>query len=539
MRWLLIPLVCVALGCSSYEPNPQASERELQQLEDRYGATRARSVLVIPVQEPGLSPPDPESQRGLMELDRRSFQQALVDSLAQVLDPQQRVEVAPVSSSSAPGYALAHAFDVVLSVDVTRFNAQFLDTTGWWYPNALFVGWYFWPIGSWLIADERFGVDCAAAVSLLDTHSERPVGDLQRARVEVVSKADDTGAGDSVVPPPDYVLSDSERGLDFFGTWFPGDLDPDQWETVGSLLRPVAERHLALQVAARVADALDRDAALSEVDRERRFATTQAVVIGLSEYVDAPCVGAKADAEAVAALLQGEGTALDASGAEVGPLQPWLPRKNVTLLLNTQASTSAIASTLAAAAGRSRREDTLFFYAAGRGRIVQGPQGAELELVDPQGAGTQISQLAAQVEGCAAKRRVFVFDVDFVGGPRGLPGAGAPPDRDALLAQLRTLFHPEGEGAVVLASSLGPEERVQTYAIDAGSERGVLTHYLLRCLRGEGDPGQDGLTWDDVSTYLDGYVFNLSEVALSHPQRPLVVAQVRDAIVGPSAVASE
>lgn len=539
MRWLLISLGCVALGCSSYEANPQSSERELQLLQDRYGATRPRSVLVIPVQDPGLSPPDPESQRGLMKLDRRGFQQALVDSLAQVLDPRQRVEVAPVDSSSAPGYALAHDFDVVLSVDVTRFNAQFLGTTGWWYPNALFVGWYFWPIGSWLIADERFGVDCAAAISLLDTHSERPVGGLERAAVEVVSRVDEAEAEPTVVAPPDYVLSDSERGLDFLGTWFPGDLDPDQWETVGALLRPIAERHLALQVAAGVADALDRDAALSELDRERRFATTQAVVIGLSEYVDAPCVGAKADAEEVAALLQGDGTALDAAGAEVGPLRPWLPRKNVALLLNTQASTSAIASTLAAAAGRSRREDTLLFYAAGRGRIAQGPGGSELELVDPQGRGLRLSELAEQLEGCAAQRRVFVFDVDFVEGPRGLPGAGPPPDRDALLAQLRALFHPEGEGAVVLASSLSAGERVQTYAIDAASERGVLTHYLLRCLRGEGDAGQDGLTWADVSTYLDGYVFNLSEVALAHPQRPLLVAQVRDAIVGPAVAASD
>ncbi len=77
------------------------------------------------------------------------------------------------------------------------------------------------------------------------------------------------------------------------------------------------------------------------------------------------------------------------------------------------------------------------------------------------------------------------------------------------------------------------EEHAQTYAFEAGQERGLLTTFLLRALRGEADTGGDGLSAGDVQGYVVDRVKNLSEVATESRQHPLVISQDSTAVIRP------
>ncbi|MGE0707277.1 MAG: hypothetical protein AB7N76_05000 [Planctomycetota bacterium] len=538
---LLGPLaVAVALGgaatgCSSWDPAELDQKQELRALGAACGAVRPRAVLLVPLDEVRLPAPDPEQAKGPMRCEVRRLHGELEAALARVVE---RAEVASVGSAAAARQALERGCDLLLELRVERWNAAFLGTTGWWYPNALFVGWYFWPVGAWLIADERYGLDCRVSFTLRDAHSEVLVGgDV----LEVVSDAAEPArepTPEEVVHPPRLVLSDGDRGLDFFSTWMPGSLDPDQWAEVARILEPYALRHVAVRVAAAVARELDRDARRGPEARRRRYATTHAVVAGVSEYPDAPCPGAQQDAEACARLLRGEERRLRPPGAgehSAAPLPRWLPEKNLTLRVNAQASRQTLLDAVAAAARAAREEDTLVLYFAGRGRRGAGPGLAGLSLVDAAGAELSLGALAEALAGARARARLIALDLDFAPGPRGLaPDPAAPPlPADAeLQRELRGLLHPEGRGAVILASRLAPGEQAQAYAFSAGQEEGLLTHYLLRGLRGEADAGEDGLTYAELASYLAGHVENLSAVALPRRQVPLIVLLGKDQHVG-------
>ena len=109
-------------------------------------------------------------------------------------------------------------------------------------------------------------------------------------------------------------------------------------------------------------------------------------------------------------------------------------------------------------------------------------------------------------------------DADGVAGPRGPAGRDLEvPNLDALLRD--AFLQGIASGGVVLATVPGRETQAHVY-----DEQGLLTQYLLRGLAGEADEGGDGLTFDDLNTYLNRFVVNLSEVAMPSPQRPLVVS---------------
>ena len=118
------------------------------------------------------------------------------------------------------------------------------------------------------------GVECELEIDVVGVASERSLPRLARRQVEVKSRP----PGEEgplkpldVVPPPQLALDDLDRGLDLFGTWIVGDLDPDQWESVGGILEPYARRHTAVRIAAAVADGvasfqvLDVDGGMSNV----------------------------------------------------------------------------------------------------------------------------------------------------------------------------------------------------------------------------------------------------------------------------------
>jgi hypothetical protein len=530
---LLFACACALAGCSSYDPAALSEGAEFQALSQQWAGERAHpgSILLAPINQPSLGAPDPEDLRGPMQVQVSDLEEALVRSLELVLAEGQRVERTPVGKS-AEDYALKEGFDAILYVDVQRWNALFVENTGWWYPNALFLGWYFWPFGAWTIADEVYGIDCALELTLRDAASGRLIKPLEKRLLELVSgpELSRKPTAEEVAHLPRIVLSDGERGLDFFGTWAPGSLDPDQWAEVSLLLEPYALRHASVRVAAIVAKTLRDD--LSQGSRDERYATAHAVVVGINQYGDEPCEGARKDGEAIRDLLQGVAPVTSENSAEP---YAWLPERNLEAFWGAQASVADVTSALRGAAKRARQEDSLVFYFAGRGQAGAGEGLAGLELLCADGA-LSLSDIAEALEDSPARRRLIFFDCDFKGG--GARGVGAAPALSA--AEVRQalpellLSGSRGAGLVLLASDpSASEEHAQSYAFEAGEERGLLTTFLLRALAGEADTGGDGLSAEDVAGYVVDRVKNLSEVATEARQHPLVVTQDATAVIRP------
>ncbi len=531
---LAVLAVALALtaGCSSAGTARLEAGDELRALRAAAGGRLgAHRVLLAP--PPALAEGAAPREAALsapMRLDARELAAELERALAALVPPEaERPQVALAEAAdTAAEQAWDQGYDLLARVRVVRWRAAFLGTNGWWWPNALFLGWYFWPVGPWLIADEDYGLDLELEVTVEDVASGRPLAGLDPRRVVIRSSAEAQGQPLeplAVVPATRLSLDDLDRGIDLFSTWFGiGDLDPEQWEQVGALLEPHALRLAAVRAAAAIADGVASFDRRPAAQRTRELATVHAVIAGVSIYPDQECAGADADAARFGALLAGE------AGGE-----PWAPAKNLTVLENAQVGRSALYRALARLRERARPSDTVVVYFAGRGkrRRARGLlAGLALEVPPderPRSHLVTLEELATWVRAIPARQRVIVLDVDFTSGPRaGAPEgfAAAPPplEAGALEPALRQAFFAGGvPGGVVLASRLRAGEQAQTY-----EGQGLLTRYLIEGLAGAADEGGDGLTWRDLATYLERHVGNLSEVALPAPQHPLVVGAGAD-----------
>jgi hypothetical protein len=529
-RCALLTLLLLASGCSSYD------HRQLQEDDGAFVALReawgtgdpTASVLVAPfvIQPPEVT--DEETLSGPIRFDPEAFMPELTRALGEVFG---QVEVAKQTSPElVRSEAWERELDYVLTVTVSRWHAEFVETNGWWWPNALLIGWYFWPIGpQWLIADEEYGVDLVLSLRLERVASETPLPGLGQRLVEVrtVGAGEEVGALE-VIPAPQIALNDLDRGLDLLGTWISGSLETDQWEHVGEWVGPYARRVAAVRTAAALAEGVQAFDGLSPEEKAQvleGMATTHALVIGVSDYDGERCLAAAEDAERVAVLLRGELPALDAAGEASAERRPWAPQKNVVLLKNNQASVAAIESQLAMFQRRAEPQDTVVVYFAGRGaQVGPGVEGMSLRTLDGAG-GISLSRLGAALRAVPARRRLVLVDADFRSGPRGSAGGQPTPDVADLPRLLRDeLLQGAEDGVVVLATNLEEDVRVQTFQAE-DEPSGLLTLFLLRGLRGEADRGGDGMTREDLADYLRRNVENLSSVALEAPQRPLVVGK--------------
>lgn len=511
----LLAVLAALTGCSSYDPALLPPVSELRALP----RVREHRIVVLP---PAAPPAAPEAElRGPMTFDPARLQGELVDALRQVVEASEgQVAVVAARSPEEARSLWEDGYDVVLRARALRWDAAFLGTNGWWYPNAFFLAWYFFPVGpQWLLADERYGVACELEVTCELAGSERPLPGLAARRLEVATPAEPP-ADDDAAPawrraPPAFDLDDTQRGIDLFGTYTPGDLDPDQWEQVGTLLGPFAYRHAALRLADAVAEALPRFDALPAAERRAAAATLHAVTIGVTDY-EAPtaaCAGAADDARRLADVLA-------RAGADGGA--PLAPAKNVLTLVNRDATGATLDEALSRLRARVRPDDALLVSFSGRGWRT--PGGADEALVLADGARRAVRDLLAALRDVPVARRVLVLDVDFGGGPRavddlGEAGRALAPDLLALMGD---------EDVVVLATGGAPDEQAQPYEDETGALGGLLSTFLVRALAGEADTGGDGLTIGDLAAYLDQRAPHVA-LTLPRPQRPRVLT-VREAL---------
>lgn len=492
--WLA--LVVLASGCSTYDPALLPSREGLRAVPPVEG----HRVVVLAPDDRDRAAFEEEARRGPMRLDRRALQDELADALRAVVRGDDAVTVATTEDEALA--ALERGYDVLLRTRVRRWDAAFLGTNGWWYPNAFFLAWYFFPLGpQWLLADEEFGLDVELEVTAEMASSGRPLPTLREHAVIVATPLEPTPDA-----PPAFALTDVQRGIDLLGTYFPGDLDEDQWESVGELLGPFAHRHAALGVATAAADALRRFDALPDDARRATAASVHALLLGVEDLgPDHPrAAGAAGDARRLARALTNAGA----------------PARNHVVLENQNASRAATLAALERAARRCGRDDTLVVAFAGRGLRAQDEAGrlGSYSLVLADGELT-LEALLGVVQRSPAFRRLVLVDADFDAGPRGATLEGLPGPATSLAEALAARLEPQD--VVVLASSSGAES-VQVYEDAEGEVGGLLSHYVARALAGEADAGRDGLTIGDLAAWLDLHVPHVA-LTLARPQRPVVV----------------
>ena len=241
-----------------------------------------------------------------------------------------------------------------------------------------------------------------------------------------------------------------------------------------------------------------------------------ALVIGIAEYHHINTLPRVQDAQHIADLL-------------IDPNYCGFPIDNVKLLLDGQATQTALRQGLGDLAGRSHADSTvLIFFSGHGGRIESGPHAGQyllpVDTVYPSVedlARTAISgaEFTAALNAIPARKVVVIFDCCHAG------GIGQPRDLAApqLKAGLSESYYDEalkaGRGRVILASSRSTE---YSYVFP-GAEYGLFTEHLLGGLRG-GVASDDGLI-----RIFDLFEYLQPRVTQAHPrQHPIFKAELEE-----------
>lgn len=525
----------VLAGCSTADPRGLEAREDLERVRRAVAADLAKAgvpelglklyVAPVAVSCPEEDWKEESPRRYGMRVDR----QRLAEEVGWALGPSfDRVKVHPNARDGREDVeraAFEGGFDAVLFPRVVRWDAVFVETNGWWWPNALFLYWYFY-FPSWVIADEVYGADLAVRYDVEAVRSERAIPGLQGREVALDSRRSVVVEGQEQPGEPRLALDDLDRGLSILGTYRPGKLDPDQWAKVQGLLEPYARRFAARALVQDLARGLAEFRARPEDERARALAALHALVVGVGEYgPNDSCRHADHDALAVSAWLTGA-----PDEAAIGSSSGATPPKLVRTLTNGNATRPAIEKALGTLAERARAEDTVVVFFAGRGVRCAGDGLAGLGLeCRSDGSGQDpvlgLDALEKALAGVKAARKVVVLDASFAGDPRGRGGEGPRGQAwtaASFAAALRRLA--PGGGTVVAAA--GPDEPVLAFE-PVG--HGLLTYALLEGLEGAADTdGKPGVSWGELARHVEMTVPALSVLAGGAPQRPVFLATSPD-----------
>ncbi len=219
--------------------------------------------------------------------------------------------------------------------------------------------------------------------------------------------------------------------------------------------------------------------------------------------------------------------AQDVYNVLIDPQHCGYPKDNLRLLLDGQATQTAIRQALADLVKRTNQHSTVFFYISSHGgQLETGPQAGEYLLPvdtrvdsDQSLAETAISgsEFTEALRALQARKVVVVFDCCHSGGI-GQPKDASAPGLKALPESYYDVLK-SGRGRVIMASSRSTE---YSYVLP-GAPNSLFTQHLLGGLRG-GAPGPGG-----VIRIFDLFHYLQPKVTIDQPgQHPIFKAEVEE-----------
>ncbi len=404
---LLLLVAGASTGCGSLPgPAPLAEHAAIRVLSDR--APVAARIAVAP---PTIKLGGNVQHGGHYEWPAAVVQAMAVESLT-TASIAASIRPLPLSAQGhAAGLAAAWAGgdDLLLEIEVTRCEARYIGTTGWYVPNLIL--WIEFVFPAWFVRDERYAVDIAARATLTAVATGREVWSGQLR-------------GGYEAP-----LDDFERGVILFGSLrVPGALDGANFAAIGEQLHPHAAVAWQRDLAVRIDGAFRTLAGTPAYARATR--RTLGVLIGCGTYYDP-------------ALMN-----LKFPSADVKAMEQWMRRagaddRQLLLLTDERATrTAVLAGVREFLAKRARAGDRVVIhfsgYAApdGEGGVVLLPYDADPKR--PGATGIGLDEIAAAVAEIPGAEVLVLLDTGLGDGAGtrwadcGLAAPDATQVRDAI-----------------------------------------------------------------------------------------------------------
>ncbi len=451
---LLLALLGSGTGCAGVPVPPLLEDPAL-------AALRAEPPLPVRV---GVVPPrvrlrPPPVHAGALEWAEAEVGAAVAEALT-AAGFSRRVRLLP-PTASARDEALADAWtegdDLLLEIEVTRFEAVYVGVNGWFLPNLLLWIELVWP--AWFVPDEDYEVRVEATARLVAVATGRTVWESP-----IAGRAADS-------------FNDFERGFTLLGSLsVPSGLDAGNWLAIGRVLRDAAVRSFQVDLATRLSRGLREAAATPAFAAATR--QTLALLVGCGQYDHPGLHNLKypvADARALRDWLRGAG-ALE---------------RQVRLLADDQATGARVRSEIRGfLAARARPGDRVLLSFAG----YAGPDGRGGAALLPYDADPRrltetsipLADLARALAGVPDAEVLVLLDAGLGGSEEvrwascGLP----PPDPARVAAEVAAIAE---RPATTVLSACRPGEG----AAEVGERRhGLLTlHWIHAAARA---PDRDG-----------------------------------------------
>lgn len=235
-----------------------------------------------------------------------------------------------------------------------------------------------------------------------------------------------------------------------------------------------------------------------------RFGLVVGIDVYREERLSLRC--AAADARAIHAVM-------------IDPRCGLFPESNVKLLVNEQATTSAVWSALADLR-RAGPDDTVWIFFAGHGAI-EGDEGYwvthDADVDDLYKTALDRRRINDVLSRLASKQVLLLLDCCHAAAT-----ALQKNKRRSVLTRKEMFGRFEGEGVITVAAADGPQSSVELTELG----HGAFTYYLEKGLRGEADEDGDGVvTADELWSYLHKKV-EAASAKLNNRQTPVLMGKM-------------
>lgn len=501
---LLLATGCRFGGVPGPEPIASAVRAHPELSVAREAGTAPFRVAVAPVRvsysDPAaLFPRDDLARHGAVpDLDR--LRREVVEGLeaAGLFERAVARGAAGESEEAVEDLAWDESDDLLLELTVRRYHQEYLGRDGYVLWFLVYTTWV-WPAFNMPVDTFGAGLELHARLRCVGGDVPPLLDEVYRVRPEEVA---------AVHTPSDRELAGF---LDMGALWdVESSLDESNWQAIERNVGPHARRRALLQLLsdleARVARPLRGAPGPRRDELLDRIRKRLALVVGITGHA-APELGevphAASDARALAELF---GT------PRGGGLTPG---RDLTLLVDGQATQAAIREAVAAIASRAAPSDEVVVYFAGLGAVgpapdalATGDQPGTRYLVphdarpgDLAGTAIDLAALVRELDALSAGRVVLVVDAAFPGGAAPV----APPS-------------PGPGRAVVLSTRAGQQARVLP---QAGS---LLFSQVLRdgILGGADRNGDDRVELEELLQHLEDEVASRAGLE-GFAQQPWVV----------------